>query len=153
MQYAPLIQEKLKWYLRPRSGGSWKVDEFYIKEKGKWLCLYRAVDKPRETIDFFLFATRNAKVAQRFLAKALRGLENWEYPHTINTDNAPAYDQAILVLKAQGKYPNEVVHRQIKHLNNAVEASPGKLKRLILKSMKTANTTQKGFEVMFMFKI
>ncbi|MGR5096997.1 IS6 family transposase [Vibrio maritimus] len=156
-RYAPLIQEKLKWYWRPRSGRSWKVDETYVKVKGKWVYLYRAVDKRGETIDFFLSVTRNAKVAQRFLAKALSGLKSWEYPHTINTDKAPAYGVAIRVLKAQGKCPDEVVHRQVKYLNNAVEADHGKLKRLIhpvrgFKTMKTAYATLKGFEVMRMFK-
>jgi transposase-like protein len=60
---------------------------------------------------------------------------------------------AIRVLKAQGKCPDEVVHRQVKYLNNAVEADHGKLKRLIhpvrgFKTMKTAYATLKGFEVM-----
>lgn len=99
----------------------WKVDETYIKVKGKWAYLYRAVDKRGETIDFFLSTTRNAKATLRFLAKALRGFKSWEYPHTINTDKEPAYGLDIRALKAQGKYPGEVVHRQVKYLNNAVE--------------------------------
>lgn len=48
-------------------------------------------------------------------------------------------------------------HRQIKHLNNLIEADHGKLKRLIkptlgFKSMRTAYATIKGFEIMRMFK-
>jgi transposase-like protein len=62
-RYAPLIQEKLKWYWRPRSGGSWKVDETYIKVKGKWVYLYLVVDRRGETIAFLLSTTRNAKAA------------------------------------------------------------------------------------------
>jgi transposase, IS6 family len=156
-RYAPLIQEKLKGYWRPRSGGSWKVDETYIKVKCKWVYLYRALDKRGQTIDFFLSTTRNAKAAQRFLTRALRGLKTWEYPDTINTDKAPAYGVAIKALKASGKCPEWVHHRQVKYLNNAIESDHGKLKRLIypvrgFKSMKTAYSTLKGFEVMYMFK-
>ena len=64
---------------------------------------------------------------------------------------------AITELKAEGKCPETLEHRQVKYLNNAVEADHGKLKRLInpvrgFKSMKTAYATIKGFEVMHMFK-
>ncbi len=101
--------------------------------------------------------TRNAKAAQLFLAKALRGLKSWEYSNVLNTDKAPAYGVAIRALKTQRKCPNKLVHRQVKYLNNAVEADHGKLKRLIhpirgFKSMKTAYATLKGFGVMHMFK-
>ena len=78
-------------------------------------------------------------------------------PTTINTDQAPAYGAAITDLKEEGKCPDHVVHRQVKYLNNVVEADHGKLKRLIkptlgFQSMKTAYATLKGFEVMHMFR-
>ena len=115
--------------------------------------LYRAVGKYGDTIDFYLSPTRNAKAAKRFLGKALKGLKDWETPLTINTDKAPTYGPAITELKKEGKLPVETVHRQVKYLNNVVEADHGKLKQLIkpvrgFKSMKTAYATIKGFEVM-----
>ena len=63
----------------------------------------------------------------------------------------------ITELKAEGKCPPDTVHRQVKYLNNIIEADHGKLKRLInpvrgFKSMKTAYATIKGFELMRMFK-
>lgn len=72
---------------------------------------------------------------------------------TINTDKAGCYGQAIRELKAEGKLPADTRHRQVKYLNNRVEAEHGKLKRVIrptlgFKSMKTASATLKGFEVM-----
>lgn len=156
-RYAPEIEKRLRWYWKPRLGYSWRVDETYIKVKGTWKYLYRAVDKTGATIDFFLSSTRNSKAAKRFLGKALRRFKEWEKPQTINTDKAPSYAVAITELKKEGVCPAKLVHRQVKYLNNIVEADHGKLKRLIkptlgLKSMKTAFATIKGFEVMRMFK-
>jgi transposase-like protein len=64
--------------MAPVVSGSWRVDETYIKGRGKWTYLYRAVDRFGNTIDFYLSATRNTKAAKRFLGKALRGLKDWE---------------------------------------------------------------------------
>ena len=80
------------------------------------------------TIDFDLWPTRNAKAAKRFLCKALNGLKAWEKPQVINTDKAPTYGIAISELKAEGKCPPDTMHRQVKYLNNIVEADHGKLK-------------------------
>ncbi len=152
--YAPEMERRLRWQYRPRSfAGSWRVDETYIKVKGQWKYLYRAVTKDGDTIDFYLSSTRNAKAAKRFLAKALRPLKDWEKPYAINTDKAGCYSQAIRELKKEGRCPSDTEHRQVKYLNNVVEADHGKLKRLIrptlgFKSMKTAYATIKGFEVM-----
>ena len=70
-----------------------------------------------------------------------------------NTDKAPTYAAAIAQLKTEGKCSNETKHRQVKYLNNVIEADHGKLKQLIrpvrgFKTMKTAYATIKGFEVM-----
>ena len=152
--YAPEIEKRLRWHYRLRSfSRSWRVDETCIKVKGKWAYLYRAVDSHGNTIDFHLSQTRNAKAAKRFLGKALRGCKSWDKPDVINTDKAGCYGQAIRELKKEGKCPVETDHRQAKFLDNVFEADHGKLKRLIkpttgFKSMKTAFTTIKGFEVM-----
>lgn len=102
-----------------------------MKVRGQWTYLYRAVDKFGDTIDFYLSPTRNAKAAKRFLGKALNGLKDWEKPTVINTDKAPTYGIAIAQLKTEGKCPGDLVHRQVKYLNNVVEADHGKLKQLI----------------------
>ncbi len=152
--YAPEMEKRLRWYWkRPGLSRSWRVDETYVKVRGKWAYLYRAVDKGGDTIDFYLSATRNMKAAKRFLGKALNGLKDWEKPLKINTDKAPTYGPAIADLKKQGKLPEETLHRQVKYLNNVVEADHGKLKQLIkpvrgFKTLKTAYATIKGFEVM-----
>ena len=152
-KYAPEMHKRLKYYTSHSFNDSWRVDETYIKVKGKWTYLYRAVDSKGNTIDFYLSATRNAKAAKIFLGKALRGLKSWQTPRVINTDKAGCYTKAINDLKNDGKLPKETIHRQVKYLNNIVESDHGNLKRLInptlgFKSMKTAYATIKGFEIM-----
>ena len=71
----------------------------------------------------------------------------------LNTDMVPTYAAAIAELKAEGKCPTETRHRQVKYLNNVIEADHGNLKLLIrpvggFKTLKTAYATIKGFEVM-----
>jgi putative transposase len=53
-------------------GNSWCMDETYIKVKGVWKYLYRAVDKEGQTDDFLLTAKRDASAARRFFEKAMR---------------------------------------------------------------------------------
>lgn len=153
-RYAPEMEKRLRWYWkRPGFSRSWRVDETYIKVKGRWTYLYRAVDKDGDTIDFYLSPTRNAKAAKRFPGKAVNGLKDWEKPETINTDKAPTYGIAISELKKDGRLPDTVQHRQVKYLNNVIEADHGKLRQLIrpvrgFKTLRTAYATIKGFEVM-----
>lgn len=87
------------------------------------------------------------------MEKALNGLKEWEKPTVINSDKAPTCGIAIAQLKAEGKCPEDIAHRQIKYLNNVIEADHDKLKQLIkpvrgFKTLKTAYATIKGFEVM-----
>ena len=127
-----------------------------MKVKGKWTYLYRASDEHGRNLDFYLSQTRNTKAAKRFLGKLLKNNKDW-HPQKINTDKNPAYSAAINELKAKGKLRSDVIHRQIKYLNNRIEADHGKLKMLIkpmrgFQSMKSAYATIKGFEVMRMFR-
>ena len=155
--YAPKILDKLKWYWKPRLGYSWRVDETYIKVKGKWVYLYRALDCAGNTIDFYLSSTRNTLAAHRFLHKALRSIPSEAQPRAINTDKNAAYTGAIAMLKKNNSCGSNLEHRQVKYLNNIIESDHGKLKRLIkptlgFKSIKSAYATLKGFEIMRMFK-
>jgi transposase, IS6 family len=81
-RYAPEIEKRLRWHWRRPGSLSWRVDETYLKIKGEWAYLYRAVDKLGNTIDFYLSPTRNTKAAcakrmrsiKRFLGKGPEGL-------------------------------------------------------------------------------
>jgi len=144
--YAPQLQKRLKRYCKGTTRGSWQVDETYIKVKEAWCYLYRAIDSKGDTIDFYLSQTRNTKAAKRFLGKALYNREDWEVPKVINTDKAGCYGIAIAELKKEGKLSYDTHYRQVKYLNNTIEADHGKLKRIIkptlgFKSMKTAYVT------------
>jgi transposase, IS6 family len=108
-RYAPEIQRRLRPQLRA-TNDSWRVDETYIRLKGKWVYLYRAVDSSGATIDFLLSAKRDAAAAERFLAKAL-GAENHPAPWVINTDKHAAYPPAIVELKAAGFLEENCTHR------------------------------------------
>jgi transposase-like protein len=153
--YAPLMEKRIRWYQR-YTDASWRVDETYVKVAGRWGYLYRAIDKNGETIDFMLSPRRTAKSARRFLGKALKLREECP-PETINTDQNEAYGKAIRALNRAGELEKSVQHRQVKYLNNRLEADHGALKRLInptrgFKTPPTASATIKGFEVMRMIR-
>ena len=105
-RFAPEMEKRLRWQWRRPQSTSWRIDETYVKVRGKWAYLYRALDKLGNTIDFYLSATRNTKAAKRFLGKALRGLKEWEQPEVLNTDKAPTYAAAIAELGGRGHMPD-----------------------------------------------
>ena len=81
----------------------------------------------------------------------------WVHPRVINTDKAPTYRAAMAALKEEGTCPPTTGQRQVKYLNNIVEADHGKLKPLInptlgFQSLRTAYATIKGFEDMRTFR-
>ena len=90
--YAAKLEQRVRRHLRP-CAGSWRVDETYIKVKGVWTYLYRAVDSLGQTIDFLLSAQRDAAAAKRFFRKAL-GQPRTANPRTITGDKDPAYRRA-----------------------------------------------------------
>jgi putative transposase len=68
LKYVPLLEQA--FYRRKRPVGvSWRLDETYVRIKGKWKYLYRAVDKAGDTVDFLLTAKRDRRAALRFLRK------------------------------------------------------------------------------------
>src|SRR3954468_10138285 len=56
LAYAPLIERRLRAFRRPHCG-SIRIDETYIKVRGQWRYLYRALDKHGTPVDFLLTAT------------------------------------------------------------------------------------------------
>ena len=154
-QYSPEIEKKIRRHLRP-TNDSWRVDETYIKVKGKWKYFYRAVDSNGNTIDFMLSAKRNKKAAKRFFKKALSSNHN-QIPRVITVDKNPAYPPAINELKNDKILPQNVGLRQIKYLNNIVEQDHRSIKRIVrpmlgFQSFYTAIKTLKGIEIMHMIK-
>ena len=154
-RYAPEIQRRLRPRLRP-TNDSWRVDETYIRVKGKWVYLYRAVDSTGATIDFLLSAKRDAAAAERFLAKALGG-ENHPAPRVINTDEHAGYPPAIVRLKAEEALEENCRHRPVQYLNNVLEQDHRAIKRRVrasqhFRSFWGAWRTIAGYEAIHMIR-
>jgi transposase-like protein len=72
-QYSPEMEKKVHRYIKP-TNDSWKTDETYIRVKGEWKYLYRAVDSNGNTIDFMLTAKRFLKKAHEKNSRVLKKL-------------------------------------------------------------------------------
>ena len=127
--YAPTLERRIRRHLRP-CNGSWRVDETYIKVKGAWTYLYRAVDSLGQTIDFMLSSRRNATAAKRFFRKALRQPHTVN-PRTITVDKNAAYPSAVKRMKRACQLWRFSRLRQCKYLNNVVEQDHRRIKRLV----------------------
>jgi len=130
------------------------VDETYIKVKGKWKYLDRAVDSEGNTLNFMLSAKTDARAAKRFFRKAMNAAHNQE-PRVINVDKNAAYPPAIDELKADQTLSETTELRRVKYLNNIVEQDHRALKRLVnpgmgFGSFNTARRTLRGYEAMNM---
>src|SRR5690349_21658845 len=108
--YAAELEKRIRPHLR-MSNGSWRVDEAYVKVKGRWTYLYRAGDSRGQTIDFLLSVRRDAEAVKRFFRKALAK------PRTITVDKNAAYPKATAVMKRDGKLWRRSRLRQVKYLS------------------------------------
>ncbi|MGK0536256.1 IS6 family transposase [Bacillus sp. 'calajunan'] len=154
-QYGPELDKRIRRHLK-QTNDSWRVDEKYIKVKGQWMYLYRAVDSKGNTIDFFLNKTRDQKAAKRFFKKALRSF-HVSKPRVITVDKNPAYPIAIEQLKKEKSIPDGMQLRQQKYLNNIVEQDHRFIKKRIrsmlgFKYFDTAKSILSGVEAMHMIK-
>src|SRR5277367_3519748 len=114
-RYAPEMDMRLRCYLKP-TNKSWRVDETYIRVKGWWSYLYRAIDSTGATIDFLLSTLRDADAAKRLFRKALVDRPHPQ-PRVINTDLAPIYNSAIADIKKDGTLRRRCRHRAVQYLN------------------------------------
>ena len=147
-KYAPELEKRISPHLKAVRK-SWRVDETYVKIKGSWKYLYRAIDSDGNTIDFMLSARRNRGAAYRFFKKILKNLES---PQVINTDKNPAYQRAIKQLKSEKLIEQTTILRRNKYLNNIIEQDHRFIKKRIkpmlnFKSFQTARRTIIGIEI------
>ena len=99
-RYGPELEERLRRHLKP-TNKSWRVDETYVRVKGRWCYLYRAIDSTGATIDFVLSGLRDAAAAKRLFRKALT-VPSHPQPRVINTDQARLYGAAIAGVQKEG---------------------------------------------------
>ncbi|RAS77555.1 IS6 family transposase [Priestia endophytica] len=154
-QYGPELDKRIRGHLK-QTNDSWRVDETYIKVKGQWMYLYRAVDSKGNTIDFYRSKTRDHKAAKRFFKKALRSF-HVSKPRVVTVDKNPAYPVAMEELKKEKKMPLGIHIRQVKYLNNTVEQDHRFIKKRVrsmlgLKSFRTAKSIISGLEAMHIIK-
>jgi transposase, IS6 family len=154
-QYGPELDKRIRRLLRPTTD-SYRVDETYIKVKGQWKYLYRAVDSKGQAIEFMLSANRDVLAAKRFFKKALSSPHN-QSPRVITVDKNPAYPPALQQLKDETEIPQETLIRQTKYLNNIVEQDHRFIKKITnpmlgFKSFQTADSTLKGIEAMHILR-
>src|ERR1700761_7440348 len=131
-------------------GKSWRMDETYIRVKGEWKYLYRAVDKAGNTIDFLLRAHRDKTAARRYFEKSIA--QNGE-PETVTIDKSGANLAAMEAINAERETPIKI--RQTKYLNNIIEQDHRAIKRrtrpmLGFKNFRCARILLGGIELMHM---
>jgi len=156
IHYAPQLEIEFRKKYKAQPNSSWRMDETYLKIKGKDVYLYRAVDKFGDTIDFMLSEKRDKAAAKRFFNKAImqHGL-----PEKVTMDKSGANKAGIdfinLILAFTfmlGGYFFQIVVRQIKYLNNIVEQDHRGIKRITkpmmgFKAFHSAEATLAGIEL------
>ena len=126
----------------PSIRGKWM--KFYIKIKGRWHYLYRAIDADGLTLDIWLRKKRDTQAAYAFLKRLHK---QFGQPRVIVTDKAPSIGFAFRKLQRNGLY-TKTEHRTVKYLNNLIEQDhrPIKRRNKFYRSLRTASSTIKGME-------
>lgn len=124
LKFVPVFEQRWRKYARP-VGHSWRVDETYIKVKGEWKYLYRAVDKAGQTVDFFLSEHRDTEAAKRFFRRAILRCGP---PKKVTLDGYQASHRAVDELKDEGWIPPHTEVRSCAYLNNIVEQDHRRVK-------------------------
>jgi transposase, IS6 family len=148
--YAPAFERRWNRFAQP-AGSSWRADETDVKIRGRWVYLYRAVNREGKTVDFRLSTKRDVAAAKAFFRKAIKS--RGSTPRTITLDGYAASHRAVREIKADGQLPADTKLRSSTYLNNLIEQDHRGTKRRIgpmlgLKWFKTAAVTIAGLELL-----
>jgi transposase-like protein len=155
VRYAPLLLERFNRHKRAVSP-KWHVDETYIKVRGQWWYLYRAIDSNGDTVEFWFSKKRNLAAAKRFLGRALR---RHGRPERIVIDGSQTNREAILLCDAESRLQDRsrrqlkpIRIRQSRYLNNRLEQDHRAVKRRVrpmlgFKSADSARVILGGIEM------
>lgn len=160
VRYAPLLLERFN---RRKRGvtGKWHIDETYIKVRGQWMYLYRAIDSVGDTIEFFFSEHRDLPAAKRFLRKAL---QRHGRPERIVIDGSQTNLEAIVSCDTTNRLQTRSRHRlkpirilKSKYLNNRIEQDHRRIKRRVgtmlgFKSQASAAIILSGIEMVHMMR-
>ena len=161
IEYAPQLEQSFRKRHKKQVGVSWRMDETYIKVKGEWKYLYRAVDKEGNTVDFMLSEKRDEPAARKFFIKAIgsNGI-----PEKVTMDKSGSNKAGLNSVNLQlallfmlGGMPIQIMTRQIKYLNNIVEQDHRFLKKITkpmkgFKAFDCAKATLTGIELHHMLR-
>jgi putative transposase len=160
VHYAPLLLEQFNRRKRPVTG-RWHVDETYIKVRGQWRYLYRAIDSNGDTVEFWFSERRNLTAAKRFLRKALK---RHGRPERIVIDGSQTNKEAILLCDGEsrlqdrsGRQRKPIRIRQSRYLNNRIEQDHRAIKRRVrpmlgFQSAATARVILSGIGMIHMMR-
>lgn len=149
-RYAPEFVKRWNRFAIP-AGQSWRVDETYVKIRGQWRYLYRAVDRAGKTVDFRLSVKRDVTAAKAFFKKAIKS--QGSAPRTITLDGYVASHRAVREIKRDGLLPGDTKLRSSKYLNNLIEQDHRNIKSRInvmlgFKRFSSAAASIAGIELM-----
>ncbi|HZH53757.1 MAG TPA: IS6 family transposase [Microvirga sp.] len=115
--------------------GKWLIDETYIKVRGQWMYLYRAIDSNGDTVEFWFSERRNLTAAKRFLCKALK---RHSRPERIVIDGSQTNREAILSCDTTDRLQDRsrcklkpIRIRQSRYLNNPIKQDHRAVKRRV----------------------
>ena len=154
IRYAPELEQQFRRKHKKSVGSSWRADETYIKIKGVWHYLYRAVDKSGATVDFLLTKKRNMAAALKFFEKSIK---HCGPPKKVFIDKSQSNYQALKQIKASFTQAKQFLIRQVKYLNNLVEQDHRFIKKRVrptlgFKSFTSAQSTIAGIELHHMLR-
>ncbi len=113
-RFGVIFANQLRAKRKGKVGDSWYVDETYIRVKGKWCYLYRAIDRDGNLVDSLLSEKRNMDAAQAFFREAIAVVG--QLPERVTTDGHDSYPRAIAQVLG-----TDVVHRVSDCLTNRIE--------------------------------
>jgi transposase-like protein len=160
LRYAPLLLERFNRRKRPVSR-KWHIDETYIKVRGRWMYLYRAIDSNGDTVEFWFSERRNLAAARQFLRKALK---RHGRPERIVIDGSQTNREAILSCDTETRLEDRSRHklksiriRQSVYLNNHIEQDHRAVKRRVrpmlgFKLVNSARAILSGIEMVHMMR-
>jgi putative transposase len=160
VHFSPLLLQRFNQRKRAVTG-KWHSDETYIKVRGRWMYLYRAIDSVGDTVEFWFSEQRDLPAAKRFFTKALT---RHGRPDRIVIDGSQTNREAIVVCDATSRLQDRSVRelvpiriRQSRYLNNRIEQDHRRIKRRVrsilgFKSFASARATLDGIEMIHMMR-
>nr|WP_179298222.1 IS6 family transposase [Mesorhizobium carmichaelinearum] len=160
IHFAPRLLERFNRRKRAITG-KWHVDETYIKVRGEWMYLYRAIDSVGDTVEFWFSEHRDPPAAKRFFRKALDRLGR---PDRIVIDGSQTNHEAITSCDVANRLQDRsrrwlkpITIRKSRYLNNRIEQDHRRIKRrvrlmLAFKSPATASIILSGIEMLHMMR-